>query len=64
MELLQEVHQKQYFRHVVANKLTLPLTVLREFKDGRTVGKRAINLATQNLESIMRFISAWKAKEV
>ena len=39
---LLRAHQTQQLRHILANKLTLPLTVLRELRAGKAVAPRML----------------------
>ena len=57
-DIVRRVARAQRLRHVVANKLTLPLTVLRELRDGRPVEPRVIEKAVQELESLMVSLDA------
>ena len=54
--VVQRVVRAQRLRHVIANKLTLPLTVLRELHDGRAVEPRVISQAIQDLETLIALI--------
>ena len=51
--LVRRVARQQRLRHVVANKLTLPLTVLRELHEGRAVEPRALAHAIRDLEALV-----------
>lgn len=53
-KLLREVARTQALRHLVANKLTLPLTVLRCLRDGQPVPHRLFRQAVRDLEAIIR----------
>ena len=57
-EIVRRVARAQRLRHVVANKLTLPLTVLRELRDGRPVERRVIEKAVQELEALIASVDA------
>ena len=59
-DIVRRVARAQRLRHVVANKLTLPLTVLRELRDGRPVEPRVIEKAVQELESLIASLDAWR----
>ena len=54
--VVRRVARAQQLRHVVANKLTLPLTVLRELHEGRAVPPRLLARAIQDLEAIMAWV--------
>jgi len=56
MSITDRVHRRQRFRHTAANKLTLPLTLLREIRDGRTVRPRLLQQAIKDLESIQELL--------
>ena len=58
--LVRKVHRRQAVRHVVANKIQLALTVLRELEDGRVVPRKLAERAIKNLEEIMRFMGGRK----
>ena len=51
--LLRRIVRAQRLRHVVANKLTLPLIVLRELQEGRPVEPRVVAQAIRDLEALM-----------
>ena len=51
--IVRRVARAQQLRHVVANKLTLPLTVLRELRDDRAVEPRVIAHAIRDLEALV-----------
>ena len=46
----------QHLRHVIANTLTLPLTVLRELHEGRTVEPRALAQAIRDLDALLAWV--------
>lgn len=52
--LVQKVHEAQWLRHIVANKLSTPLTVLRYLREGRSVPPTLIELAIKDLEALMK----------
>ena len=52
----RRVARAQELRHVIANKLTLPLTVLRELNQGRAVPPRLLERAIKELEAIMTWV--------
>ena len=54
--LVRRVARAQQLRHVIANKLTLPLTVLRELREGRAVPPRLVAQAIQDLEALMAWV--------
>ena len=53
-KILRDVSRTQRLRHLVANKLTLPLTVLHCLRDGQPVPHRLFQRAIRDLEAIMR----------
>ena len=52
MPSLARIHHQQHLRHVTANKLTLPLTVLRRLAVGEPVPPRLLQQAIRDLEAI------------
>lgn len=56
MNQVQKVHRAQRTRHLVANKLTAALTVLRHLKDGGLVGQKLLERAIRDLEAIMELV--------
>ena len=54
--LVRRVARAQPLRHMVANKVTLPLTVLREQHAGRAVAPGALALAIRDLEALMAWV--------
>ena len=57
-DVVRRVARAQRLCHIVANKLTLPLTVLRELRDGRAVEPRVIAKAVEELESLIASLDA------
>lgn len=55
-KLVARVHRRQAVRHVVANKLQLALTVLRELEEGRVVPRSLAERAIKDLRAVMRFV--------
>lgn len=53
---LEKIHQSQLTRHVVANKLSLPLTVLQSLQDGKPVEAKLLEQAIRDLEAIIEFV--------
>ena len=53
-KVLRDVVRTQALRHLVANKLTLPLTILRCLRDGQPVPQRLFHQAVRDLEAIIR----------
>jgi len=56
MNLVEKVHRKQRTRHLVANKLTAALVVLRHIRDGELVSQKLIERAIKDLEVLMEFV--------
>lgn len=56
MKLVRKAHRAQSLRHIAANKLVLALTVLEEFRNGKSVSRKVIGRAIQDLKSIMRWV--------
>jgi len=56
MNLVEKVHRKQRTRHLVANKLTAALVVLRHIRDGELVSQKLIERAICDLEAIMKLV--------
>ncbi len=54
--LLQELQQTQQLRHLLANKLTLPLTLLDHLQAGKSVTPRLFGLAIRDLRSLVELI--------
>jgi len=61
---LDKIHQSQLLRHVVANKITLPMTVLGEFSEGRSVDTALIERAIRDLKAIIQFVEDGKEPEI
>lgn len=61
--LVEQVHQTQHLRHLIANKLTLPLVVLRDLQVGKLVNPTLIQRAIRDLAAIERFVSKETDKE-
>lgn len=59
--VLRHVARAQQLRHLVANKLTLPLTVLRELQAGRSVEPRVVAQAIRDLDALMASVDAQRA---
>lgn len=59
--VLQHVARTQRLRHLIANKLTLPLTVLRELRAGRAVEPRVVAQAIRDLDALMTLVDARRA---
>lgn len=51
---LSAIHRTQRFRHATANKVTLPLIVLRHLRNGQPVTPRQIAQAIRDLEALIR----------
>ena len=60
---LEKIHQSQLLHHVVNNKLSLPLLVLRELSEGRSVAPRLLKQAISELEAVVRFVKEGKEPE-
>ena len=56
--IVRRVARTQRLRHLVANKLTLPLTVLRELHEGRSVEPRLLAKAIRDLDTLMASVDA------
>lgn len=52
--LVEKVHQEQPLRHVLANKLTLALTVLRQLEDGKAVQPETLRRAIAELKEAVQ----------
>ena len=61
---LEKVHKAQLLRHVVANKITLPMTVLGELSEGRSVDTALIERAIRDLKTIIQFVEDGKEPEI
>lgn len=56
-KLVARIHRRQGVRHVVANKVQLALTILKELESERTVEPRLIKRAVRDLEAIVKFMN-------
>ena len=56
MKFVQKIHRRQRTRHVIANKLQLALTVLRELEDGRVVPRKLAEKAIKDLEAVIEWV--------
>jgi len=56
--LVEKVHQEQQLRHVLANKLTLALTVLRQLEDGKPVGQDTLRRARRDLDTAIKLVDS------
>ncbi len=54
--LVERVHKKQGLRHILANKLTLPLTVLQELDAGHTVDPATIRKAIRAMQQAIALV--------
>jgi len=50
------IHRAQRLRHTTANKLTLPLTILRHLRDGKRVTARQLTQAIRDLKALIRVV--------
>ena len=48
----EDFYHVEQLRHLLGNKLTLPLTVLGHLRDGKRVSRRTIERAIYNLQAI------------
>jgi hypothetical protein len=48
----EDFYHVEQLRHLLGNKLTLPLTVLGHLRDGKRVSRRTIERAICNLQAI------------
>lgn len=48
----EDFYHVEQLRHLLGNKLTLPLTVLEQLRDGKPVSRRTIERAIRNLRAI------------
>ena len=55
-KLVTKIHHRQGVRHVVANKVQLALTILKELESERAVEPRLIKRAVRDLEAIVKFM--------
>ena len=62
-KLVREVHRRQATRHVIANKLQLALTVLRELENEKVVQPKLIKRAAFDLKVILRFLDRQNSRE-
>ena len=60
---LKDISPYQKIRALVANKLTLPLTVLKALNEGQKVNKKNLTSALNELERLKRLI-AFADKEI
>lgn len=51
---VEKVHQEQTGRHVLANRLSLPLTVLSQLEAGKTVPPQTLRRAIAELKEAVR----------
>jgi hypothetical protein len=51
---VEKVHQEQAWRHVLANRLSLPLTVLSQLEAGKTVPPQTLRRAIAELREAVR----------
>ena len=58
--VVRRVARRQQLRHLVANKVTLPLTVLRELRGGRTVETRVVTQTIRDMETLVASIDAYE----
>ena len=52
--LVEKVHQEQAVRHVLANRLSLPLTVLSQLEAGKPVPPQTLRRAIAELKEAVR----------
>ena len=62
-KLVVRVHRRQRVRHVVANKVQLALTILKELESERAVEPRLIKRAILDLCAILRFLDRRERSE-
>lgn len=48
----EDFYHVEQLRHLLGNKLTLPLTVLGHFRDGKQVSRQTIERAIRELQTI------------
>lgn len=48
----EDFYHVEQLRHLLGNKLTLPLTVLAHLRDGRRISRRSIEQAIRDLQAI------------
>ena len=58
--IVRRVARRQQLRHIVANKVTLSLTVLGELRDGRPVEPHVIARAISDIETLVASIDAYE----
>jgi len=51
---VEKVHQEQAWRHVLANRLSLPLTVLSQLEAGKSVPPQTLRRAITELKEAVR----------
>ena len=51
---VEKVHQEQAWRHVLANRLSLPLTVLSQLEAGKSVPPQTLRRAIAELKEAVR----------
>ncbi len=54
--LVERIHNKQQLGHILANKLTLPLTVLQELDAGRAVAPTIIRKAIRAMQQAIALV--------
>ena len=54
--IVQQIHRRQRLRHIVANKLTPALTVLRYLREGKLVSPKLLEQAILDLEALMELV--------
>jgi len=58
----EDFYHVEQLRHLLGNKLTLPLTVLGHLRDGRSVSPRTIERAIRDLQTIAERFSLHSKK--
>ena len=61
-KLVAQIHRRQRVRHVVANKIQLALTILKELESERAVEPRLMKRAIRDLEEIVRALGGTQAR--
>jgi hypothetical protein len=56
-KLVERVHRRQAVRHVVANKVQLALTILKELELEHAVEPRLIKRAIKDLKAIVKYLN-------
>lgn len=56
MGLVQELQETQRLRHVVANKVTLPLTILRSLQEGQPLSPHLLDKAIHDLQALVQAV--------